>query len=217
VHKSPDLNVNGPLNTQFVEGYPLFGYWGVPVESYNDVNRDSILAPSEIKFGSPVFMGAPYPKREVTYQSGLTFFGGMLGVNASLDQITGQATPLLIGNSGASGILPRAAVDRTAPLAEQAAYIQALLNNRSYILTTSSVRLNELSVTYNMPVSMARRIFHVHSAALTFAGRNLALWSNYAGKDPNVDTSGLFGDATQDSGLGTPQPRMFTFRFNLGL
>ena len=217
VHKASGLDVNGPLNTQFVEGYPLFGFWGAPVESYNDLNQDSILAPSEIKFGSPTFMGAPYPKREVTYQSGITFLNGMFGVSADLDQIVGQTTPLTLGSNGTTGILPRAAVDRSAPLAAQAAYVQATLNNNAYILRTSSVRLNKLSVIYNVPATLSQRLFHVHSASLTLAARNLALWSNYAGKDPNVDTSGLFGDATQDNGLGTPQPRMFTFRFNLGL
>jgi len=214
VHKSPSLDVAGPLNTQFVEGYPLFGYWGVPVVSYLDVNHDSILAPSEIKFGTQRYMGAPYPKSEITYQNSVTLFNGSLGINMNLRQVNGQTTPVLLTSGGT---YLRAAVDRTAPLAQQAAYIQAVLNNESYILQTSSLQLNELSVTYNVPVAFAQRLMHVRSAAVSFVGRNLALWSSYVGKDPNVDTSGQFGDAVQDSGFGTPQPRMYTLRFNLGL
>ena len=110
-----------------------------------------------------------------------------------------------------------AAVDPTAPLGQQAAYIQAVVNNGAYIGTSSSVRLNEFSVTYNVPTATARRLLRVSSLAVTLAGRNLALWSSYAGKDPNVDTSGLFGEVTSDNGLGTPQPRQWALRFNLGL
>lgn len=215
VHKSPLLNVAGPLNTQFREGYPLYGYWGAPVESYADANGDGFLEQNEIKFGSQEYLGAPYPKGEVTYASNLGLWNGAIRIHANLDQILGQTTQLLVGNSG--NYHPRAAVDRTAPLAQQAAYIQAVVNNNAYIGTSSSVRLNELSVTYTVPAATARRLLRVSSLAVTLAGRNLALWTNYAGKDPNVDTSGLFGEATQDNSLGTPQPREWALRFTLGL
>jgi hypothetical protein len=218
VHKSPSLNVSGPLNTQFREGYPLYGYWGAPVESYADVNGDGVLEQGEIKFGSAEYMGAPYPKGEVTYSSSMGLWNDAIHINASLDQIVGQTTQLLVGGGSSGGnFFPRAAVDRTAPLGQQAAYIQAVVNNGAYIGTSSSVRLNELSVTYNVPATTARRLLRVSSLAVTLAGRNLALWSSYAGKDPNVDTSGLFGEVTQDNGLGTPQPRQWALRFNLGL
>jgi len=216
VHKAPSLDVNGPFNTQFREGYPLYGYWGAPVESYHDANGDGILALDEIKFGSQKFMGAPYPRRNMTYSNSVSLWNGAVRVNANLDQISGQTTQLAT-SAGGGWYRPRAAVDRTAPLSEQAAFIQAAVNNGAYIGETSSLRLNELSVTYTVPPALVQRLAHVRSLALTAAGRNVALWSSYAGKDPNTDTSGLFGDATQDNSLGTPQPRIWTFRFNLGL
>jgi len=137
-------------------------------------------------------------------------------VSANFDQINSQTTQLLLPSAGGN-FYPRAAVDRTAPLGRQAAYLQAVANNGAYLGTSSSVRLNELSVTYAVPSHAAQRWLHVASLGITLAGRNLALWSTYAGKDPNVDTSGLFGEATQDNALGTPQPRIWTLRFNLGL
>jgi len=214
VHRAADLNVNGPLNTQFREGYPLYGYWGVPVESYGDVNGDGFLEQDEIIFGTQTFMGAPYPKGEVTYSSNLGLWNGALRFMANVDQIIGQTTQLLIGGGG--NFYPRAAVDRTAPFGQQAAYIQAALNNNAYLGTSSTIRLNEFSATYTIPARIARQL-HTESFAVTVAGRNLAFWSSYAGKDPNVDTSGLFGDASQDNATGTPQPRSWTLRFNLGL
>jgi len=215
VHMAPSLSASGPLGTQFHEGYPLYGYWGAPVISYADRNGDGILSPSEIVFGEQVFMGAPYPKSEVTYTNSVSLLNGALRVNASFDQVNGLSNRMMVNNQGTYNT--RGAVDRTAPLAEQAAWIQALFNGGAYMGETTSLRLNELSVTYNVPVATARRFLHASSFALTVAGRNLALWTDYAGKDPNVDTSNLFGEATLDDGTGVPQPRNWTLRFNLGL
>jgi len=199
-------------NNNFTEGYPLYGLWGVPVLSYTDRNGDGILAQDEIAFGPKKFMGAPYPKAEMVYTNDLSLLNGTFHVSASLQQINGLSNKYLINNNN----FPRAAIDRTASLASQAAWIQASLG-QSYIGETSSLRFNELSVTYTVPQSLVTRLIRAHSLAVTFAGRNLGLWTTYAGKDPNVDTSMQLGDATYDDGTGLPQPRNFTLRFNLGL
>jgi len=214
VHKAPNGTFSGPTdNNNFTEGYPLYGLWGVPVLSYADRNGDGILAQDEIVFGAKRYMGSPFPKAEVTYVTDIAFLNRMLHVSATVDQINGQSNRFTISGNH----FPRAAVDRTSSLAAQAAWIQATLNNNSYMAQTSSVRLNELSVTYDVPIGLTQRWLRAHSLALTFAGRNLALWTNYIGKDPNVDTSLQLGDGSIDNGLGTPQPRTFLFRFNLGL
>jgi len=216
VTAAPGLNAAGPLNTQFRAGYPIFGYWGAPVESYADANGDGILQANEVAFGTPTYMGAPYPKGEVTYGSDLALWNGAFRFHVGLDQVIGQTSQILVSNLNGGNLLPRAAVDRSAPLAQQAAYIQAILNNSTYLGTSSSVRVNEMSATYTVPISLARTL-HAQSLSITLKGRNIASWSSYAGKDPNVDTSGLFGEATMDDGTGTPQPRIWAFSFNLGL
>jgi len=219
VHKSPTLNVNGPSNTSLQEGYPVFGFWGSLVESYNDLNGDHILAPSEIKFSSPVFLGAPYPRGAYTYVSSVGLWNNAVRVSANIHQEVGKSTQLFVGGLyyGTGNFYPRAAVDRTAPLAQQAAYIQAALNNAAYLTTASSIRLNELSISYNVPPALTRKTLHASSLAIVVAGRNLGLWSSYAGKDPNVDTSGSLGEANEDNALGIPPTRDWTLRFNLGL
>lgn len=210
VHKAPSLAIAGPLGTQFREGYPLYGFWGAPVLSYGDANGDGLLEQTEVAFGSQIYMGAPYPKAEVTYNPSLSLWNGAFRLTANFDQIIDQTTQMQVAN-----LRPRAAVDRTAPLSQQAAYIEAVVNN-GYFGTSSSVRLNEMSATYNVPMRFVRQL-HAQSLAITVAGRNVALWTNYAGKDPDVDTSGLLGEASQDNGTGTPQPRIWSLRFNLGL
>jgi hypothetical protein len=76
-----------------------------------------------------------------------------------------------------------------------------------------------LSLTYNIPAAWIRHYAHAQSGAVTFAGRNLALWTNYIDKDPNVDRAynSSFGDDVSNAGNTLPQPRNWTLRFTLGL
>jgi hypothetical protein len=214
IHKAPGLDAFGTQGASFHEGFPIFGYWGNPVLSYADVNQNGILEQSEIQFGPQQFMGAPYPSSSMNYSSDLSFWNGALRLSATLTQVDGLTNPLCV--TGGCGVYPRAAVDRTAPLAEQAAYIQAALSGGNYLAASSSLRLNEASMTYTVPARFARQLVHAQSLSVTFAGRNLGLWTSYAGQDPNVDTSGLLGEATSNNGFGTPQPRSWVLRFSAG-
>lgn len=212
VHKAASLPPYGPSGTSFAEGYPLYGFWGVPVESYADVNGDGIIAQDEIIFGTNRYMGAPYPKGTVTYSTGLALLNGSIRLDANIYQVIGQTTRLVLGGGGNR---PRAAVDPTAPLSQQAAYLQTVANNGA-IGASSTVQIQEMSATYLVPPRLVQSL-RAKSLAISLAGRNLGLWSSYAGRDPNVDTSGLLGEVAVDNGLGTPQPRIWTLRFSLGL
>jgi len=147
----------------------------------------------------------------MTYANDVSLFNGALHVSALFDHVSG-----LSNYYSAYPYMVRAAFDRTSSLASQAAWIQASMQNYSYIAQSSSLRFNELSVSYNVPPRLTTRLLHARNLAVTFAGRNLALWTTYAGKDPNVDISGV-SDALVDNGAALPQPRQFTFRFNIGL
>jgi len=163
-------------------------------------------------------MGAPYPKGEVTYTNGVTLLNGTLQINASLNQVIALTT---VRHVYSQGPFPRGAVDPTAPLAEQAAWIQANVDGgigtAAYLGEVSALRFNEMSVTYTVPPELVRRFLRARALSLTFAGRNLALWTNYVGKDPNVNTGSGNPEAYSDDGSGVPQPRNLTLRFNLGL
>jgi len=211
VHKSATLDASGPWDTKIREGYPLDGHWGVMTESYWDANHEHILAANESVLSPQRYLGAPSPDGTLTYTNALSLWDGAVQLSANVSQIIRQTTLL-----SADHLHPRAAVDRTTSLAEQAAYLEAMVNDRFYMGTSSTVRLNELSATYTVPFSITRR-FHAKTMTVTLAGRNLAFWSSYAGKDPDVDTSNLFGEASIDLVTGTPQPRSWAFKVNLGL
>jgi len=214
VHKAADFYGGGPTGDyNFTEGYPLFGLWSAPVVSYADRNGDGILAQDEVVLGPLTFQGAPYPSSNMTYGNDISLLNHALRISATFDQVNGVTN--LYTNQG--NRWPRGAVDPTAPLAQQAAWIQTALNNYQFMAKARTVRFNELSVSYDVPATLVRRWLRANSLALTFAGRNLAIWTTYIGKDPNVDTSGQLGDGSRDNGSGTPQPRNFLFRLNLGL
>ncbi len=85
------------------------------------------------------------------------------------------------------------------------------------------VKLRELSVTYNLPETVARQ-FHAERASITLTGRNLHTWTDYTGVDPEVNGQ---GQASQSQGFNRndffvrdfvtqPPVRYWLVRVNLG-
>jgi hypothetical protein len=110
-------------------------------------------------------------------------------------------------------------VDPTCTLAQQALMINAVTSAfGGYTEVTNALRLAEVSLTYTLPAMAARRFLHANSASVTFAGRNVALWTNYSRRDPNVDGASSIGDADsfRDGFTVYGQPRNWTIRINLG-
>jgi TonB-linked SusC/RagA family outer membrane protein len=84
------------------------------------------------------------------------------------------------------------------------------------------LRFNELSLTYNASPEMARRV-GASSLSVTLSGRNLALWTNYTGSDPEITYAGRepgggvqanFNDSNDSFGM--PIPRRYALRVNVG-
>jgi hypothetical protein len=49
----------------------------------------------------------------------------------------------------------------------------------------SFTRLREVSLTYELPGSLAQRL-GARTASVSIAGRNLHIWTNYTGMDPEA-------------------------------
>lgn len=82
----------------------------------------------------------------------------------------------------------------------------------AYIERGDFVRLRELSFTYTLPESYAR-LLRASNASVSLAGRNLKLWTDYSGPDPE-----MLGAATTTSRtdfLTLPQARRWVARVNL--
>jgi hypothetical protein len=74
----------------------------------------------------------------------------------------------------------------------------------------SFVKLREVSATYTLDVPAVRRAFR-DGVELTVSGRNLAVWTNYSGYDPELN---LFG--TNAGGLNASQTTAADRGFDFG-
>ena len=82
-------------------------------------------------------------------------------------------------------------------------------------------RWRELSVAYVLPTELAAR-FGARSLTLSLAARNLMIWTNYSGVDPELNslsrTSGGIDDFQQSiEAFGVPIPRTINFSIKVGL
>ncbi len=84
------------------------------------------------------------------------------------------------------------------------------------------MRFREAAVTYSAPAAMAAK-FRARSMSLTFAARNVMLWTGYSGSDPEIayngrepggGVTGNFNEASDSFGM--PVPRRFSILVNLG-
>jgi hypothetical protein len=85
----------------------------------------------------------------------------------------------------------------------------------------SFMRWREMAVTYNFGAERAKKL-GFRDASLTFAGRNILMFTKYPGQDPESNENGRgstntladnFQNATD--GFGLPIPRRFSLALNL--
>ena len=227
----------GADNTQrHQNGYPLGGYWAVPIKSYSDLNGDGMISrlncptnngtrnpatgngqpACEVTLGdTAVFIGSPFPTSEVSFTPQLTIYKNFT-IRALLDHRGGQKLLnfterfrcVSFGNCFAAN-------SKTAPLDQQARYIAGLMGtDYGYIEDASFTKLRELSLSIGVPQRYVSR-FGFNGATLTLAGRNLHTWTNYTGLDPEINENGGFNFST-DEFLSQPQVRYYTIRLDLG-
>jgi hypothetical protein len=87
-----------------------------------------------------------------------------------------------------------------------------------YLQPGDNVRFREFTATLTLPTSLVRSV-RAAGAAITVGGRNLGLWSDYEGDDPDV-----LGTGAQATGVNqlfnadvftTPPPRRWFARLSL--
>ena len=198
--------------TRIVAGYPVFGLWEQPIASFADVNHDGIIESSEIRYGdSSVYVGQPNPKYQMNINTGVTFFNGHLGVNATLAYVNG----LTQNPTGSAQIYNLANAPNTS-LAAQAALAADQVTPIGLIQTVNTFRFNDLSINWIVPRSVANW-FRAPHMVLALQGSNLALHTNYRGKDPDVNAFATVtaGDETVDLGQ-LPEPRTWWLKLSLG-
>lgn len=199
-----------------IEGYPLNSYWLVPY-TFADANGDNIIVASEITVGdTAVFVGPNLPKTELSLNTGVDLFARKLRVSAGFDYKGGHYQ--LNGTERIrceSRLNCDALVDPSAPLWKQARVVAlretSARTQYGFVENSSFVRFREVSLSYELPTSLAQKM-RSQRAFLTAAARNLHVWSDYSGIDPEAGYFGG-GDVQTDFQTQAP-PTYFTVRFN---
>ncbi len=106
--------------------------------------------------------------------------------------------------------------DRSMSLADQARALSRFMGTvDGYIEDASFTRLAEVSLTLNAPQSWIARLGgRAEAISLTIGGRNLGLWTDYTGFDPEVNANNGANFTTSDF-LTQPPTRQWTTRLNI--
>jgi TonB-linked SusC/RagA family outer membrane protein len=199
-------------------GYPLNSYWVRPFK-FSDANKDGIITPAEVTIGdTAVYAGYSQPRLELSITNGFEMLNHRLRIQALIDHKAGgkllnSEQQFICQQSSACKEIStvedvglwrqaRAIANRFTPVQTQWGYIEV---NQFW-------RIREISATYSFEDAFAQKYMRVRGASFTGGVRNVALFTNYTGVDPEANYSQ--GD-TQSTLLTAGPPMYVTARLNL--
>ena len=218
----------------FRAGLPAGAYYQRKILDYSDRNGDGIISrvncPAYGGLANPILVGGPacevqlsdsleylgnnLPTRQFSFQSDIRVAKN-LQFNVLVDYRGGAKlynNTREFRNNGGFANGPDF-WDINAPLSDQVkSAARAMGTSDGYIEDASFVRLSEVSMTWNVPAAAAR-ILKTGGISVTLAGRNLGLWTNYTGFDPEVLSNPGANFGTVDF-LTNPPSRSYTLRLN---
>jgi hypothetical protein len=209
------------------EGYPLAGYWAQRPERNPD-GTPVINASGVVQLEPLEFIGPSAPTREVGLLNTFTLFrdfrlsvlldykGGHYLYNwKELNRCVTQRNCERL--SDPRNFDPETGVFLPAILPEGAdpeAYVWRQNIPAAYIERADFVKLRDVSLTYELPVQLAGRV-GASNASITLAGRNLALWTDYSGLDPETNNYGN-RDFIRADVYAAPMTRRWSMSLNVG-
>lgn len=202
-------------------GRPLGSYFFRSVLRGEDRDGDGII---EVCTGTSVcevqlsadeeYLGSSLPDR-LGSLAGAVRLGGAVSLYARADYQGGARLLDLTTNLRCTTRSTcRAVYDPATPVEEQSRVVASLQGSRAgFVHDADFVRLREVAVTLSAPRRWTRR-FGAAGVDLTVGGRNLAIWTDYPGLDPEVNAAGPEVTAAYDL---NPQPpvRMWTTRVDV--
>ena len=209
------------LSGVIVPGYPLLSFVFRPITAVKDLNGDGIVEPNEVTIGTnQIFLGSQLPTSQLTLGTAFTVLDGRLRIATQIDRRGGFTLVRIIEVNRCFLGVCRAVNDRGASLGDQAAFVALRTYGAvsGFLQDGSFTRWRELSISYTLPGSLARR-FGAQTAAVTLSARNLALWTNWGGIDPESNgglTNAFVAGVYSDIGA-PPQSRYWLLRLDLGL
>ncbi len=199
-----------------VPGYPVNGWW-LRKFTYSDANGDGLLAASEVTVDTAfTFHGYSQPRLEVSITNGIDLLNRSVRIQALVDHKSGyrisntEQSFLCQQSVGCKGV---SSVD--ASLWEQARAVanrfKPVLTPVGYIEKPDFWRIREVSVIYQLSNRIAE-LARATGGNITVAARNLAVFTDYTGADPEAN----YGQSdTQNTLLTAGPPFYLNMRINL--
>ena len=203
-----------------IEGSPLNAFYSRPILGFADDDNDGIIEESEVEIGAdPVFLGYSTPRTEIAVTNGFDFWERRLRLSALVDYKGGHK----VWNGTeryrcASFSNCQDLHDPNTSFEKQARVIAARHGTRAtdagYIEDASFVRLRELALNFSVPDAWLSRMAGAERVSLSLSARNLKIWTDYTGMDPESNYSQ--GDVQNDF-LTLPPQRYYVLRLTVGL
>ncbi|HEX4933983.1 MAG TPA: TonB-dependent receptor, partial [Gemmatimonadaceae bacterium] len=206
----------GTGNIRQAEGYPLNSTWTRRF-AYGDANNDGYITPNEVTVDTAfTYLGYSQPRLELSVTNGLSLFRDRVRLAALVDHKSGY----YVSNTEQSFLCQQSTSCKgtsslDATLWEQARAI-AIRDGvpstpHGYYEKPDFWRIREVSATYAFGDRFAQRYLRMRGASVSVAARNLKVFTDWTGVDPEQNYGQ--GD-TQQTLLTAGPPRYFTARAN---
>lgn len=210
-----------------VAGFPIGGYWARPITGWEDKNGDGLLtyfadeARNEVFVGdSVIFRGYATPRYITTLVNGFDFFSRKLRVQTMWDWRSGslwynntERIRCTRPNCSGRNNLNASFVDQAMNIAANEHAARTL---DGYLQTGAFVRLREASAQYTFSNELSRKLVRGRSLSLVVTARNLRLWTNYRGSDPESGFNTTSGTDAPSEFQTIAPPSYFIMRLNIG-
>jgi TonB-linked SusC/RagA family outer membrane protein len=226
------------VSNWIIAGYPISGIWAKPITGWNDKNGDGILTVDEVSiktdtvYGAPdpvtgkptilgfgMFRGYAEPRYLSSFTGGVDLFDHKLRFQSLFDWRGGNryynnTERIRCTRPNCNGVFNPAA-----SLEEQAMDVAAINAPEKtldgYMQPGAFVKWREATVTLQLPERLLARA-GARTASISFSGRNLKLWTNYRGSDPESDYTATGGNDAPSEFQTFAAPTLFQVRLNLG-
>ncbi len=205
-----------PINSMFYRPY-----------TYSDDNGDGILQVDEVQVDSAFkYFGYRTPRDLVSVQTGVEVLNHRLRINATFDHKGGGGTQDGANNFQCSTgpFACQEVEDSRAPLALQARAVAKTYGTKlggttyktgaGYWMPNNFWKWREISAVLTLPDRVVGYIRAQTGSSIVFAARNLRVWTNFTGYDPESNY-GLNQSDAQNEFQTAGAPTYYTIRVNL--
>ncbi|HXF96274.1 MAG TPA: SusC/RagA family TonB-linked outer membrane protein, partial [Gemmatimonadales bacterium] len=202
---------------QHRERYPLAGYWArLPLRNPDGT---PVIVGGVVQLDTATYIGPSAPTREISVANTFTLFrdvrlfvlfdykgGHFLFNQREFDRCRVRANCARLAD-------PRNVDPVTGAALNPEVNVWRQNIPGAWIEPADFLKLRDVSLTYTMPGAWAQR-FRATAASLTLAAHNVALWTDYSGMDPEVNSYGDVNFARADA-YPVPMLRRLSLSVNL--